>query len=163
MEYIMKKYFVALASTMFITGAYAQTPNPMPGATQGTNTTLSASADKGDPKRDAGNEKHIKDLHAKLKITAAEETLWATVVTTMRANIKDIDAVVDKRESSIASATAIDDLNAYAAVAQAHANSVKKLSQAFAPLYAAMPDAQKKVADEVFVQRGNMSKKTAAN
>jgi len=157
----MKRYFVALASTVLITSAYAQTSAPASSAAAGTNATMTSSADKGDAKRDAGNEKHIKDLHAKLKITAAEETLWANVATTMRSNTKDIDAIVDKRESSIATATAIDDLNAYGAIAQAHADSVKKLSSAFAPLYAAMPDAQKKVADEVFTQRGNMSKKTA--
>jgi len=144
----MKKYLLALASTALITSAYAQAP------AANTSTAMTQTAEKSDAKRDAMNEKHIKDLHAKLKITANEEALWKTVADTMRANTVEIDKVVDKRESSIANATAIDDLNAYAEIAQAHADSVKKLSQALAPLYAAMPDAQKKAADEIFTQRG---------
>jgi protein CpxP len=77
----------------------------------------------------------------------------------MRDNAKDLDAAIDKREANIGAATAIDDLNAYADIAQAHADAVKKLSAAFSPLYAAMSDDQKKVADEVFAQRAHDGKK----
>jgi len=154
----MKKYFVILASTALISGAYLQSAaaaDNTPAASAATAKAVDSANAKHDAKRDAANEKHIKDLHAKLKITADEETMWANVASTMRANTSDIDTAVDKREDLIASATAIDDLNAYAGIAQAHADSVKKLSVAFAPLYAAMPDAQKKIADAVFTQRGS--------
>jgi len=156
----MKKSNLCLAafvSTMLISGAYAQT------AAAPAASPVKAAAVKSDAKRDASNEKHIKDLHAKLQITAAEETLWGTVADTMRANTKAVDMVVDKREAAVSSATAIDDLNAYAEIAQSHADSVKKLSVAFAPLYAAMPDAQKKVADAVFTQREQNKKMAKAN
>ncbi len=152
----MKKYLIALASTVLITSAYAQAP------VADTSAAVTKAADKSDAKREAVNEKHIKDLHAKLKITAGEESLWAPVAATMRANAVDIDKVVDKRAAIIATATAVDDLNAYADIAQAHADSVKKLSQVFAPLYAAMPDAQKKIADEEFTQRGHGDKKISS-
>jgi protein CpxP len=152
----MKKYLIALASTVLIASAYAQAP------VASTSAATVKAADKSDAKRDANNEKHIKELHAKLKITAGEETLWAPVAETMRTNTVEIDKVVDKREAIIASATAIDDLNAYADIAQAHADSVKKLSLVFAPLYAAMPDAQKKIADEVFTQRGHGDKQISS-
>ena len=153
----MKKYFIALASTALISSAYAQAQAPAASATPVAKTAM-----KSDAKRDANNEKHIKDLHAKLQITAAEESLWTTVATTMRNNTQDVDKVVDKREAIIGTATAIDDLNAYGEVAQAHADAVKKLAAAFGPLYAAMPDAQKKVADEVFTQRGSDKKVATA-
>ncbi|MFZ6862739.1 Spy/CpxP family protein refolding chaperone [Undibacterium sp. Ji67W] len=138
-------------STMLLTSAFAKSPMPATGSV--SDATIDSA--KSNPKRDANNEKHIKDLHAKLKITSSEEVLWMTVAQTMRDNVAQIDKIVDKRESLIGNASAIDDLNAYADVAQAHADSVKKLVTAFAPLYAAMPDAQKKLADEVFMQRAH--------
>ena len=84
-----------------------------------------------DAKRDAAVEKHIKELHATLKITPAEETQWNEVAQTMRENAQNLDRAIDKRDSNVANATAIDDLNAYADIAQAHANGVKKLASAF--------------------------------
>lgn len=157
----MKKYFVALASTAMIASAFAQTPSPStPVATAAP--AMAKSADKSDARREANTEKHIKDLHAKLHITSSQESLWSPVAATMRNNSNEVDLVVDKREASIATATAIDDLNQYAEIAQAHADSVKKLALVFAPLYAAMPDAQKKIADGVFTQRGSDKKMAAA-
>ena len=108
-----------------------------------------------DASRDQRNEEHIKSLHAKLKITSGEETLWLAVAGTMRDSATQIDLIMDRRQSAGGAATAIDDLNAYADIAQAHADSVKKLSAAFAPLYNAMPEEQKKLADSVFTQHGH--------
>ena len=147
----MKIIVAALVSTFLISGAYAQIP-------AASSSTSAPAMTKSDAKRDMNTEKHIKDLHTKLKITAAEETQWAAVAKTMRDSAGELDQVVDKRQAMIATATAIDDLNAYGDIAQAHADSVKKLSTAFSPLYAAMSDAQKKIADEVFTQRGHDGK-----
>jgi hypothetical protein len=97
--------------------------------------------------------KHINALHSSLKITAAEESQWSTVAATMRANASDLDGAINKRSANAGNATAIDDLNSYADIAQAHADGIKKLATAFSALYAAMPDDQKKVADQVFSQR----------
>jgi len=108
---------------------------------------------KSDAKREMINEKHINDLHAKLKITADEEPLWSGVAKTMRDSTGDVDKVVDKRIAARGTATAIDDLNAYADIAQAHVDSVKKFATVFAPLYAAMSDEQKKTADALFTHR----------
>jgi protein CpxP len=79
----------------------------------------------------------------------------------MRENAKELDRAIDKRDTNVASATAIDDLNAYADIVQAHANSVKKLASAFSALYSAMSDAQKKEADEVFSHRSHEAKQIA--
>lgn len=157
----MKSYLWALPTLCLTASVFAQTAS-MPGETTANMATASnagsgVATSKSDAKRDADNEKHIKDLHTKLSITANEEALWATVESTMRANTKQIDLAVDQRASGYNKATAIDDLNSYAIIAQAHADSVKKLVIAFEPLYAAMPDAQKKVADQVFMHRQHNS------
>jgi protein CpxP len=146
----MKIIVAVLASTFLVCAANA--------APTASNTDASAMA-KGDQKRDARVEQQIKDLHAKLKISAAEESQWATVAKTMRESAKELDAAIDKREASHNTATAVDDLNAYGEVAQAHADAVKKLASAFAPLYASMADDQKRTADDVFAHRKNVSAK----
>ena len=46
--------------------------------------------------------------------------------------------------------TAVDDLKTYQKFAQAHVDGLKNLLSHFEAFYAAMPDAQKKIADEVF-------------
>jgi len=44
----------------------------------------------------------------------------------------------------------VDDLQSYAAIADAHADGLKKLIPAFQALYTAMSDDQKKTADMLF-------------
>jgi periplasmic protein CpxP/Spy len=156
----MKTIVAVLASTFLITGAYAQSPTRSAGAPPSPDASTTAMM-KSDAKRDMEVEKHIKDLHAKLKITPAEESQWAAVVQTMHDNVNQLDKVIDKREAIANNATAIDDLNAYGEIAQAHADGVKKLSTAFSPLYASMSDDQKKVADEVFAHRAHEGKKVS--
>jgi len=146
----MKVIAAVLISTFVIGGAVAQTAGPA-----GASNSAMASADA---KRDAAVEKHIKELHATLKITPAEEAQWNEVAATMRDNARELDRAIDKRVASAPSATAIDDLNAYADIAQAHANGVKKLASAFTGLYSVMSDSQKKEADEVFSHRGHEAK-----
>jgi len=87
-------------------------------------------------------ERHINDLHAALKITPAEE-LSEQVASTMRENAKDLDGR-STSGAKAATASAIDDLNAYADIAQAHANGVKKLSSAFSGLYSRCPMSRKR-------------------
>jgi periplasmic protein CpxP/Spy len=154
----MKTIVAVLASTFLITGAYAQSPAPSTGAPPSPDASTTAMM-KSDAKRDMEVEKHIKDLRAKLKITPAEESQWAAVVQTMRDNVNELDKAIDKREAIVNNATAIDNLNAYGDIAQAHADGVKKLSTAFSPLYASMSDDQKKVADELFGHRVHEGKK----
>ena len=50
--------------------------------------------------------------------------------------------------------TAVQDLQTYQQFAQAHVDGLKNLTAAFSTLYDAMPDAQKKVADQVFLTSG---------
>jgi protein CpxP len=141
-----------IASTFLIGGAFAQPP-------AASSVAMARSADA---KHSTEIEKHIKDLHARLKITPAEESQWDTVAQTMRDNASELDSAIEKRASIANNATAIDDLNAYGDIVQAHANAIKKLSEAFSSLYSAMPDEQKKLADNVFAQRAHEGKKVAS-
>src|ERR1700692_623300 len=150
----MKVVVAVLASEIVCGGAIAQTPASSAGPHAPAAASRSAMASE-DAKRDSAVEKHIKELHDTLKITAVEESQWKVVAETMRQNAKDLDQAIDNREANMASATAIDDLNAYAEIAQAHANNVKKLASAFSGLYSAMSDDQKKEADRVFSQRSH--------
>jgi hypothetical protein len=146
----MKKIVIAIASTFLVSAAFAAPPTQLAAAQDSASPSAMA---KGDLKRDMKVEQQIKSLHAKLMINPAEETQWAVVAKTMRESAKDLDTVIDKRKATHDTASAVDDLNAYGDIAQAHADGVKKLASAFAPLYAAMPDEQKRTADEVFANR----------
>ena len=153
----MKVIAAVLVSTFMFGGAVAQIPGPSASPDSAADASGSAMA-SADTKRDSAVEKRIKELHVTLKITSAEESQWNEVAATMRASAKDLDRAIDKRAANVASATAIDDLNAYAEIAQAHANGVKKLASAFAALYSAMSDDQKKEADLVFSHRHEVGK-----
>jgi len=156
----MKKIIVVLVASLFVSSGYAETAGTGTIATTTTNTTTTSAVTHSGSKHDITNEKHIKELHYKLKITPEQETLWKSVAATLRENATDINMAVEKRESIIDTASAVDDLNAYANVAQAHADSVKKLAIVFSPLYTAMSDAQKRNADEVFMHRPHNKKKS---
>jgi hypothetical protein len=95
-------------------------------------------------------EAHIKDMHGKLKITAAEEDQWAKVADVMRDNAKQMDELNNARMANATTMNAVDDLKSYGEITDAHADQIKKFTAVFATLYASMPDAQKAEADKLF-------------
>ena len=154
----MKTITAALTSAFLITGAYAQAPSSAPAMAPSSGASTAAMT-KSDAKRDMAVESHIKDMHAQLQITPAEETQWAAVAETMRDSAVETDKAIDKREALVNSASAVDNLKAYGDIAQAHADGVKKLAAVFAPLYASMSDDQKKAADALFAHRAHEGSK----
>jgi protein CpxP len=56
----------------------------------------------------------------------------------------------DKTTQAPQSITAVQDLKNYEKFAQAHVDGLKNLISSFTTLYKAMPDPQKKLADQVF-------------
>jgi protein CpxP len=150
-ERTMKKIIVVAASALFMTGAFAQASAPV-----ATGTAPNAPVKRS--MTNAGVEAHIKDLHNKLKITSAEEDQWNKVAQVMRDNAAQMTDLMSKREANEYTMTAVDDLNSYGEIAQAHADGVKKMSAVFEPLYSSMPDAQKKTADAVFHPRQHTAK-----
>ena len=100
-------------------------------------------------------EQRIADLHASLKITPEEDAAWNAVAQSMRENAANMEKLIaSKKTQAPQGMTAIDDLKTYAEFAQAHVDGLKNLTASFATLYAAMPDEQKKIADQVFRSHG---------
>jgi protein CpxP len=157
----MKTITAALTSAFLITGAYAQAPSSS-AAMAPAYGAPTAAATKSDAKREMALESHIKNMHAQLGITPTEETQWGAVAQTMRDSAVETDQAIDHREALVESASAVDNLNAYGAIAQAHADGVRKLAAAFAPLYVSMSDDQKKAADALFAHRAHEGKQKAA-
>jgi periplasmic protein CpxP/Spy len=101
-------------------------------------------------------EQRITNLHAALKITPDEESKWNDVAQAMRENAAAMDKLVAAtRTTPPQNMSAVDDLKMYQKFAQAHVDGLKNLMSSFEKLYAAMPDAQKKIADEVFKSSRN--------
>jgi len=95
-------------------------------------------------------EEHIKTLHDKLSITDAQEAKWSDVAQAMRDNESALSPLIEARHQNPESMTAVDDLQSYENIAQAHADGLKKLIPVFQALYAEMSDEQMKNADKVF-------------
>ena len=106
-------------------------------------------------------EARIKDLHARLKITPAQEDLWNNATQVMRDNANTMDALRRARSEKAATMTAVDDFTSYAEITEAHADGIKKFVPVFSALYDSMSDAQKKNADTIF-RRGPGQKNKAA-
>jgi hypothetical protein len=98
-------------------------------------------------------EARIKSLHGTLQITPAQEPQWQAVADVMRDSAKTTGTLIEERAAKAKTMTAVEDLHAYSAIADAHAAGVRKLTTAFETLYAALSDAQKKKADAAFSRR----------
>jgi periplasmic protein CpxP/Spy len=108
-------------------------------------------------------EQRITKLHTALKITGDEESQWNGVAQAMRENAANMDKLVAaNRTSPPQNMSAVEDLKTYQKFAQAHVDGLKNLISAFGTLYDVMPDAQKKVADQVFLTSGRGTAATPA-
>ena len=100
-------------------------------------------------------EQRITNLHSALKITPDQDAKWNAVAQAMRENAASMDKLAAaSRTTPPQNMTAVEDLNTYEKFAQAHVDGLKNLISSFKTLYTAMPDAQKKTADEVFKNSG---------
>jgi hypothetical protein len=92
----------------------------------------------------------IKELHDKLHITAAQETQWGEFAQTMRDNAAAHRASYAERRAHHETMTAVDDFKSHEAIAEEHANGLKKLVPVFEALYAVLTPDQQKQADHFF-------------
>jgi protein CpxP len=117
-------------------------------ATSGTNAAKPAPSNKakGDPV-----EGRLATLHRQLKITPQQEDKWNAFAQTVRDNEARMSALVMTRHQT-RNASAVDDLRNYGDITEEHASSIKRLVTPFQDLYASMPDAQQKNADQVFAR-----------
>lgn len=142
---------VAAAAAPATTSAQA-TPAPTTMKPAPAHTSKAATVDAG--------EARITDLHAKLKITPAQEALWSSVTEVMRGNAKTMEPLRKARSEKAPTMTAVEDFTSYAEIADVHADGIKKFVPVFAALYESMSDAQKKNADTMF-RRVEASKKAS--
>jgi protein CpxP len=137
------------------TGALAQSRQSA--ATQGATTPPPARAGSpmashSAPGKNAEErvERHIKELHSQLQITPAEESQWNEFASVMRENARGMDQAYMQRAQRFASMNAVQNMQSYEQLAQEHTQHVQELVPAFEKLYDAMPDQQKRLADQVF-------------
>jgi hypothetical protein len=95
-------------------------------------------------------EKRIADLHARLQITRAQESLWRSVAQVMRDNASAIDTLKQTRGADEDEMNAVESLRSYGEMVDAHADGIKKLMPAFEALYNDMSTTQKHNADLIF-------------
>lgn len=147
----MKKALVMLATAVAMSGAFAQTSAPA--SASAPVSAASAPAGK------AGHERNVEDriayLHSQLKITSAQESQWNAFADVMRGNGQTMGQLFQQRRAAT-NLSALDDMKQYATIAQAHADGMKKLVDAFDPLYNSFSPEQKKLADVTFRQPGGV-------
>jgi periplasmic protein CpxP/Spy len=95
-------------------------------------------------------DRRINELHAQLRITPAELQQWDQFAQVMRDNARDMDQAFMQRSQEFQSMSAVQNMESYEKIAEAHAQHLQKLVPAFENLYNAMPDEQKRLADQVF-------------
>lgn len=141
-----------LAATGFLLASFAAAPAFAADATaSGTGATPPAKHMMHSPEDMKQHvEARIKDLHAKLKITPDEEAAWNDVATAMRDSENNVSDLIKDRHQNATTMTAVDDMQSYQKITQAHADGLGKVIAAFTKLYDMMPDDQKKNADKVF-------------
>jgi periplasmic protein CpxP/Spy len=131
--------------------AMAQSASPQPAAPAQSN----AAPQSGTSAQPSGAmaqhvEARIKQLHAQLHITSAQDSQWNQFAQTMRDNARDMDEAAQQRAQQFATMTAVDNMQSYEKLAEDHVQHLQKLIPAFQALYDTMSPDQKKTADQVF-------------
>lgn len=95
-------------------------------------------------------EQHIRELHAQLRITPAEQPQWDQFAKVMRENARQMDQEFTTRRDQFSTMNALQNMQSYERIAEAHAQHLQQLVPAFENLYNAMPESQKQLTDQVF-------------
>jgi hypothetical protein len=151
---------IAVAVLLYVPAAMAQ---PQSAAVQGATPpppAAEASPMAGHPVAGKNAEERvegrIKELHAQLHITPAEEPQWNEFAQVMRENARDMDQAFMQRAQQYSTMNAVQNMQSYEQISEQHAQLVQKLIPAFQKLYDGMPDQQKRLTDQVF--RANAEK-----
>ena len=146
----------AVAALLFLpAAALAQSStNPAPATPQGAPPPAVSSPIAGHPVagRNAEErvERRIAELRTQLRITPAEQQQWDQFAGVMRENARDMDQIFIQRAQQLDTMTALQNMQSYEQLAEAHAQHLQKLVAAFQTLYDAMPQQQRQLADQVF-------------
>ena len=151
---------IAVAALLYVPAAIAQ---PQSAAVQGATPPRPAAESSpmaGHPVAGKNAEERvegrIKELHAQLRITPAEEPQWNEFAQVMRENARDMDQAFIQRAQQFPTMNAVQNMQSYEEISEQHAQRVQKLLPVFQKLYDAMPEQQKRLTDQVF--RANSEK-----
>lgn len=139
--------------------ALARPPSPgaaSPGAISSTPASERSDATPAAmPVRTRSIEARIVRLHRELKITPAEEGEWKRLARDMREDAHEMRTLIQARREAARSMrmSAVQNLENYQKIVEAHAEGLKKILPDFERLYDSMPPAQQKVANRLFNQR----------
>jgi hypothetical protein len=115
--------------------AAAATPAPAPALSKAT---------------EAAVEQRIKALHTELGITDQQQALWDVFAKSMRDSAAATEALFERRASAAQTMSAVENMRSYAEIARAYADTMDRLSNDFASLYASLSDLQRRAADALF-------------
>ncbi|UVA81916.1 MULTISPECIES: Spy/CpxP family protein refolding chaperone [Pandoraea] len=144
-------YVVRVLEVLFVAG-FAVVCTPA-GAAPATDSPTAAHAMKTAARTPV--ETRISNLHTRLQITSAQESLWQPVAQVMRENADTMQSLLKARSEGASHMSATDDMRSYGQIAEAHAEGIRKLTPAFAALYGSMSDVQKHNADLIFRDQGH--------
>jgi periplasmic protein CpxP/Spy len=160
---------LGVAALLFLpAAALAQSsPSPAPQGAAPPSSAASTSPIAGHPVAGKNAEERvehrIRELHAQLHITPAEEAQWNQFAEVMRENARDMDQAYMQRAQQFETMSAVQNMQSYEQLAEAHAQHVQKLVPAFQNLYDSMTAQQKQVADQVFRQNSEQHAQRAAH
>jgi protein CpxP len=149
-SYLASGAIVALLALPAV--GFAQSATPAPGVPPAPAASSSPMAVAPAPGSNVEQrvEAHIKQMHAQLRITAAEQAQWEQFAQVMRENARDMDQAFMQRAQGYPTMNAVQNMQSYEQIAEAHAAQLQKLVPAFENLYNAMPEQQRQLADQVF-------------
>ncbi len=92
----------------------------------------------------------LKYLHDRLRITPAQEPLWADLARVMQDNAKAMAPLIRERLQVTKNRTAVETLEIYERLGEVQLEGLKNFVAAFQALYDKLSDQQKKIADVIF-------------
>ena len=99
-------------------------------------------------------------MHAQLRITPAEQPQWDRFAEIMRQNARAMDQEFTERRQQFPTMNALQNMQSYEKISEAHAQHLQRLVPAFENLYNAMPEQQKRLTDQVFRENAEVRRRT---
>ncbi len=150
---LMAGALLAAPIAAFAQTSPSATTSPSPQASPSASPSAAASTSASAQKRNAFIERRISELRTQIKVTPDEEKSFDDFTNVMRQNAAQIDTATAKGATLPENATALARMQAYADVAQTHADNVQHLTTAFTAFYNTLTPQQKKVVDASFAEQ----------
>jgi periplasmic protein CpxP/Spy len=153
MKTIGSRYLASAAIAALLAlpvAAFAQSAAPATTAPSATTTSPMPAQTAPAQSAEQRVEMHIRQLHAQLQITPAEQPQWDQFAAIMRENARSMDHAFMQRAQQYPTMTAVENMRSYEQIATEHAADMQKLVPVFANLYNVMPAQQRRLADQVF-------------